>query len=107
MLPTGMHIALLYLWQIKALRADSLEPAAKWVGIFRVDTSSSADRLGPQVGCGLQLPHEAQMDTALRWQGTGRSDRKKSDLPVKRSIEQSSLQICIASCFPCVHCAMK
>ena len=69
-LPAGMHIALLYLWQIKALRADSLEPTAKCVGIFRVDTSSSADRLGPQVSCELQTPHERQMEIALWWQAT-------------------------------------
>ena len=45
---TGLHISLLYLWQIEAVQAMDLKPIARLLGIYVMEAGAS--HLAEQVG---------------------------------------------------------
>ncbi len=49
MLLAGIHILLLYLWQIVLLRPDFLKAPAKWLGVFVLSAEEPAYDLVPKV----------------------------------------------------------
>ena len=49
MLHAGIHILLLYLWQVVLLRPDFLKAPAKWLGVFVLSAEEPAYDVVPKV----------------------------------------------------------
>ena len=52
----GVHIVMLYLWQIALLRLDSLKGPAEWLGLYIVAAQDPAYDLVPKV-CIYHMPN--------------------------------------------------
>ena len=57
MLHAGIHILLLYLWQIVLLRPDFLKAPAKWLGVFVLSVEEPAYDLIPKVSPCTHVMH--------------------------------------------------